>query len=51
MVGKPSHALVEMYTQPIKIVIIAPHFILRGITWPSTAKELWKHNLDHKNKR
>ncbi len=36
--GKPSHALVEMYTQPIKIVIIAAHFSLRGITQSSTAK-------------
>lgn len=36
--GKPSHALVEMYTQPIKIVITAAHFSLRGITQSSTAK-------------
>lgn len=36
--GKPSHALVEMYTQVIKIVIIAAHFSLRGITQSSTAK-------------
>lgn len=37
--GKPSHALVEMYTQPIKIVITAAHFSLRGITPSSTAKK------------
>lgn len=36
--GKPSHALVEMYTQPIKIVIIVAHFSLRSITQSSTAK-------------
>lgn len=37
--GKPSHALVEMYTRAIKIVIIAAHFSLSGITQSSTAKE------------
>ncbi len=36
--GKPSHALVEMYTQTIKTVIIVAHFSLRGITQSSTAK-------------
>lgn len=36
--GKPSHALVEMYTQAIKIVIIVAYFSVRGITLPWTAK-------------
>lgn len=36
--GKPSHALVEMYTKALEIVIIAAHFSLRGITQSSTAK-------------
>lgn len=36
--GTQSHALVEMYTRAIKIVIIAAHLSLRGITEPWTAK-------------
>lgn len=37
--GKPSHASVETYTQAVKIVIIAAHFSLRGITQSLTAKK------------
>lgn len=36
--AKQSHALVEMYTQPIKTAISAAHFSLRGIRKSATAK-------------
>lgn len=38
-----------MYTEAIKIVIIAAHFSLRGITESWTAKRgLWKYNPDQR---
>ena len=42
-----------MYTQPIKIVIIAAHFGLKGITKSSTVKKkkekgVWKYNPDQR---